>query len=1513
MIIHAFRERVRQTPAHAVLTFVDETGADAAAFTFSTLDRASDAQASFLTGTCGLRAGDRALLVYAPGLDVLVTFLGCLKAGIVPVPVPPPNPFNLQNDLALLGAVAASADAKAILSHSVYAQERLLATVGALAADTGSPLAQLPWHRTDEAPPVEAPFEAVDPADGDVAFLLYTSGSTSLPKGVTVTHGNLRHQLEANRIDLAMGDDARFVSWLPHYHGFSLVNGFLSAVSGNGALWQLSPLAFVQRPARWFDVASRVRATHTAAPNFAYALALKATSAEERASWDLASVRVMMSAAEPIHLPTMAAFFAAFEVAKLSPSAFCPAYGLSEHTVGVTVNGTGHVVADRDELEARGRVREVAESGRSVSLVGCGRPLRGVELRIVSPESSEVLGEREVGEIWVHSDSVAGGYWGLPEETEATFGGRLPDDDRSWLRTGDLGFLRDEQLFVTGRLKDLIIVRGRNLYPNDVELAAHAATPALRPGDVVAFGVPDPAAEGEERIAVVAEADPETMSDEEAAAAIAAVRQRILQEFHVPCGTVALVRPGAILRTPNGKIRRQPTRTAFLAGLLAEATWTGETEHAAVEVSIPKRVCVIGGGISGVTAAYELTRLGHHVTLLEQQPFVGGKCESIEVDGHWFDLGGHMMSVRYVVTQALMREVGVEIENTTAAAVYSLERRSAIAHDMSVFTRESWQHYQDLRRVVFPDILKPGFANVGAQLADPIAKWTRRNGLEALPRSLAPHYTGAGYGYVADPTIPAMYFVKKAEIMAYLTLGNYVTTNAAGSTHEFVLRMAREVADVRTGIDVRRIERGPDGVRVAFDDEELQFDELVLALPLERSLPFLDATPEERDLFGRIRYLDYCTTVATARGLPRKSLFLVKETSLDRDRVGEIVSFHHRYDNSDVYLFWSYGDDLDEVARKVGEGVERMGGVVEKIHAVRAWKYMPHVSPDDLDDGFFERLEALQGTKRTHYVGTLLNFELMEGATSYAWELVRTQFAPARAGLEPRPSHEELLRRAGVLDVGAETHDGHHTETEVADWLRERFARALELAPADVDATRPVAEYAVDSLTATSILGDLAAWLGFQIAPSLFLEAPTLADAARFLVTGEAVASAPADDDLAARATLDPAVRAGDLPVADTTSPRAVLLTGATGFLGAFLTRELVRRTDAAIHCLVRAPDADAGMQRLRRNLEHFELWDPAMAERLHPVVGDLGAEGLGLSNETIATLSQQLDAIYHNGASVNWVYTFEQLEAANVRPLHTLLRIATTSRLKALHYVSSIGVLLPPTPVPKDLLEEDDDLDLYRGHLMGYVQTKWVAEKLLAEARARGVPVTVIRPPLIGGAGDNGAYKTENDFVAVSMKGCIQMGTAPDTWGEAQLLPVDYVAETIVELSKLPQAVGRTFNLVHGVRWDEVVAAIRDFGYPVATIPHDEWIGRIGEVGPENALYALKYLFTTKLWGTESTFADLYLPKVRRERIDDRNVRALLGEDWPERIPATETLIQTWLEYFTRTGFTAAPAPARV
>jgi acyl-CoA synthetase (AMP-forming)/AMP-acid ligase II len=486
--------------------------------------------------------------VYPPSMDFVEAFLGCLAAGVLPVPVYPPNPFQPKKDLATFSAIAENCGARAVLTNSAYAR-------------LGSPnWTPLPWHHTDGLPPAAKPAWHAPDSPHETAFLQYTSGSTATPKGVMISHGNLSHEIAANATDLGLGPGTRGVFWVPQYHDLGLISVILSTIAGNGMTTLMSPLTFLQRPAVWFDVMSRVRATHTAAPNFAFELAVRKTKPEQRALWDLSALRVIMSAAEPIRPSTVDEFFAAFEVAGMDRDAFFPAYGLAEHSVSVSMGGRATLCVDKEALESG----HVVPSEKGVPYIRCGRITKpDAVVRIVDPGSGVPVPDGRVGEIWVDSPTKGLGYWGMREETLRTFQARIEGDDHKYLRTGDLGFFHDGELFVTGRCKDLIIVRGRNIYPADIENSVRDCHPAIRPGGLAAFAVDT--AEGEQLVLFVETRD-DTMSMGALEEIREAVRRRVYEEHQLRCHQIVIGPVGTVRKTTSGKVRRLACKQAFESG-----------------------------------------------------------------------------------------------------------------------------------------------------------------------------------------------------------------------------------------------------------------------------------------------------------------------------------------------------------------------------------------------------------------------------------------------------------------------------------------------------------------------------------------------------------------------------------------------------------------------------------------------------------------------------------------------------------------------------------------------------------------------------------------------------------------------------------------------------------------------------------------------------------------------------------------------------------------------------------
>ncbi|WP_370948990.1 fatty acyl-AMP ligase [Amycolatopsis sp. cg5] len=568
-ILAAFQRLRTADPDRRLFTFVDEKGQNEASLTARQLGEAADRVVEAL-GEWGFRPGDRAILVYPPSLDFVGAFLGCLAAGVLPVPVYPPNPFKLKKDLATFTAIVDNSGARGALTSSLYDRSRTAGTVTSFFSKDTPSWPSLGWYRTDKKKAVSGPVTWHEPDLGDPVFLQYTSGSTSTPKGVVLTHGNLAHEVAANAADLGLGPDTRGVFWVPQYHDLGLISVICSTIAGNGRTTLMSPMTFLQRPSVWFDVMSRVGATHTAAPNFAFELAVRKTTPAQRAAWNLGSLKVVMSAAEPIRPSTVDAFFAAFADTGLKREIFYPAYGLAETSVSVSMGGRAELTVDKSALES-GKVVAVPDG---VTYLGCGRITKPGAVRIVDPATGARCGDGEVGEVWVDSPTKGLGYWGM--DSDETFHARVDGEDGDYLRTGDLGFFHEDELFITGRLKDLIIVRGRNLYPADVEDCVRDAHPLVRPGGIAAFAVDH---EQGERLVLFVETRQDKVTAADVDGIVEAVRRQVYEDHQLACHAVVVGKAGTVRKTTSGKVRRLACKQAFVSGEI-------EASAATIRVSV---------------------------------------------------------------------------------------------------------------------------------------------------------------------------------------------------------------------------------------------------------------------------------------------------------------------------------------------------------------------------------------------------------------------------------------------------------------------------------------------------------------------------------------------------------------------------------------------------------------------------------------------------------------------------------------------------------------------------------------------------------------------------------------------------------------------------------------------------------------------------------------------------------------------------------------------------------------
>jgi acyl-CoA synthetase (AMP-forming)/AMP-acid ligase II len=482
-LVDHIQRHASERPDQLLYRFLRDGETEQAALTFGEVDRrARDVAVTLLMRW---NRADRALLIFQPGLEFVTAFLGCLYAGIVAVPVYPPRPH--RSSFERVSAIARDCGAAVVLTTAPLLQKlraswpngwewnsRAIATDIIGGGDASS------WPRAR-------------PASDDVAFLQYTSGTTGNPKGVVITHGNLVANLEVIHRAMRSSEASRGVTWLPPYHDMGLIGGILQPAYAGFPVTLLSPADFVQKPLRWLEAVAQYRATISGGPNFAYELVVRKTSPEQRAALDLSSWEVAFTGAEPVRAETVDRFIEAFACAKLRPTSVFPCYGMAEATLMITGGPYGtrarHIVVDSDAVEKECRIAAVS-GGSSRTIVSCGKPWNGTEVVIVDPKTSTSVPDWVLGEIWVRGDGIAPGYWNRPDETAAVFGAQLAGRNRGrYLRSGDLGFIVDEEIFVAGRMKEIIIIRGRNYFAHDIEACVAAASSAFRIACSVAIAV----------------------------------------------------------------------------------------------------------------------------------------------------------------------------------------------------------------------------------------------------------------------------------------------------------------------------------------------------------------------------------------------------------------------------------------------------------------------------------------------------------------------------------------------------------------------------------------------------------------------------------------------------------------------------------------------------------------------------------------------------------------------------------------------------------------------------------------------------------------------------------------------------------------------------------------------------------------------------------------------------------------------------------------------------------------
>jgi acyl-CoA synthetase (AMP-forming)/AMP-acid ligase II len=558
-LVDLLRHRAAEQPDDRAYIFLSDQGSEEAALSFAELDRQAAAVAARLLQDG--QAGDRALLLFGPGLAFITAYFGCLGAGIIPVPMMLPR---RNSSLDSSAPIIADCTPRFAITNSRLSSAR---------PDVIDRFRQsgMEWIVTDRLEQVTSePGRLPGPGRDEIAFLQYTSGSTSDPKGVMVTHGNLIDNLEMIRQTLSNTRRSTYVSWVPLYHDMGLILNVLQSLYLGSLCVLMAPVTFIQRPLRWLRAIHDYRAEVAGAPNFAFDLCAQRFRADQVKDLDLSCWKLAFNAAEPIRADTIERFATTFSPYGFDPRAMYPLYGMAEATLLISSGsrGAGPVVRiiSRDAFQ-RHRIADPANSDDAQQVVGCGQNIAGQRLAIVDPESCRRLGPNRIGEVWVGGPHVCKGYWRNPVATESIFQARIAGEgNEHWLRTGDLGFMDEAgELFITGRIKDLIIVRGINYYPQDIENTVYDSHPALRRHCGAAFSLMTES--NEEKVVLVQEVERTHRRSLEIEEIAACIREAVANQHEIAIDSIVLIPPGAIPKTTSGKIQRSLARRMWQQNL----------------------------------------------------------------------------------------------------------------------------------------------------------------------------------------------------------------------------------------------------------------------------------------------------------------------------------------------------------------------------------------------------------------------------------------------------------------------------------------------------------------------------------------------------------------------------------------------------------------------------------------------------------------------------------------------------------------------------------------------------------------------------------------------------------------------------------------------------------------------------------------------------------------------------------------------------------------------------------
>ncbi|MEO8414899.1 MAG: fatty acyl-AMP ligase [Ginsengibacter sp.] len=563
-LIDILRWRAKNQPDRLAYRFLSDGEYDEVVMTYKELDRRARSIGALLQSSA--KQGDRALLLFPPGLDFVAAYLGCLYAKVIAVPAYPPHPARVDRRLPIILGIAADAKPTVVLLtlslfYGMKSQNAISAELGNMKLLVTDTDVIQGWTEKWQPPEIDR---------NDIAFLQYTSGSTTSPKGVMISHTNLLNNLDDIEKSFGQTSKSETIIWLPPYHDMGLIGGILQPLYTGNPVTLIPHLMFLQRPIRWLQAISRFKATTSGGPNFAYDLCVRKIKPEQREQLDLSSWEVAFTGAEPIYHKTLDQFAEYFAPCGFRRETFLPCYGLAEATLMVTggPKSRSPVMKNlvKSGLEENRAIISPERSKDTRAVISCGQNMGRQKIMIVDVASLSPCLPDQIGEIWVSGPSIASGYWNKPLETVSTFEARLPGSGEGpFLRTGDLGFKHEGELYITGRLKNLIIIDGRNHYPHDIERTVEISHPAIIPAGCAVFSIGN---SGVERVIIIAEIQHKLVTD--TAEVLKAIRTTVIEHHDLIVYEIKLTHPGSIPRTTSGKIKHFLCKKNYISRSLKE-------------------------------------------------------------------------------------------------------------------------------------------------------------------------------------------------------------------------------------------------------------------------------------------------------------------------------------------------------------------------------------------------------------------------------------------------------------------------------------------------------------------------------------------------------------------------------------------------------------------------------------------------------------------------------------------------------------------------------------------------------------------------------------------------------------------------------------------------------------------------------------------------------------------------------------------------------------------------------